>query len=143
MNGKEFIKAVKNIVKEKNISEDIVFDAMSLALQTAYKKNFNSKTNVRVDIDRETGDIKVFSYFYDVIIISGGRLVDELETIKKNYPNSISIGVISNKENKLTESEKNHFTEVNLDNYSNYDYRIDNSGSYEELKEYPHVLSPQ
>ena len=44
-----FIKAVKGIVEEKNISEDVVFEAMELALATAYKKNFGSKTNVRVD----------------------------------------------------------------------------------------------
>ena len=62
MNSKEFIKALNHIVEEKNISKDVVFEAMELALQTAYKKNFDSKTNVRVDINRETGDIKVFSY---------------------------------------------------------------------------------
>ena len=55
MNGKEFIKAVKNITAEKGISEDIVFDAMEQALITAYKKNFDSKTNVKVVINRETG----------------------------------------------------------------------------------------
>jgi len=62
MNSKEFIKALDHIVEEKNISKDVVFEAMELALQTAYKKNFDSKTNVRVDINRETGEIKVFSY---------------------------------------------------------------------------------
>jgi len=62
MNSKEFIKALDHIVEEKNISKDVIFEAMELALQTAYKKNFDSKTNVRVDINRETGDIKVFSY---------------------------------------------------------------------------------
>ena len=62
MNSKELIKAIDNLVAEKNISPDIVFEALQLALQTAYKKNFNSKTNVRVDINRETGDIKVYSY---------------------------------------------------------------------------------
>ncbi len=62
MNSKELIKAIDNLVAEKNISPDIVFEALQLALQTAYKKNFNSKTNVRVDINRETGDIKEYSY---------------------------------------------------------------------------------
>ena len=51
MNGKELIKALNTIVEEKNISADIIFEALELALQTAYKKNFNSKTNVRVDIN--------------------------------------------------------------------------------------------
>lgn len=93
-----------------------------------------NKIDPNLFINRTLEDIKVLSYFYDVIIISGGRLVEELETIKKNYPNAISIGVTSNKENNLTESEKNHFTETALDNYNNYDYVINNNDSYEVLK---------
>ena len=63
MNGKEFIKAVKMITEEKGISEDIVYEGMEQALLTAYKKNFKGKTNVKVEINRETGDIKVFTYY--------------------------------------------------------------------------------
>lgn len=78
MDNKAFIKALDNIVKEKNISSDVVFEAMQLALQTAYKKNFDSKTNVRVDIDRETGDIKVYSYLVVVPEIDEGTTeIDE------------------------------------------------------------------
>ena len=62
MNGKEFKKAVDNIVKEKGIDPEVVYEAMDLALTSAYKKNFHSKTNVKVLINRETGDIKVYSY---------------------------------------------------------------------------------
>ena len=62
MNGKEFIKAVDGIVKEKGIDREVVFESMELALATAYKKNFNSLTNSKIIIDRETGDIKVYSY---------------------------------------------------------------------------------
>ena len=61
MNSKEFLKAVDNIVKEKGIDREEVFEAMELALTSAYKKNFH-KTNVKVLINRETGDIKVYSY---------------------------------------------------------------------------------
>ncbi len=62
MNGKEFKKALDNIVKEKDIDPEIVYSAMELALTSAYKKNFNSKTNVKVLFDRATGEIKVYSY---------------------------------------------------------------------------------
>ena len=62
MNSKEFIKAVDTIVKEKKIDRELVFEAMELALATAYKKNFDSLTNSKIFIDRQTGDIKVFSY---------------------------------------------------------------------------------
>ena len=37
MNGKEFLKALDNIVKEKNIDKEVVYDAMELALTYAYK----------------------------------------------------------------------------------------------------------
>ena len=62
MNGAEFKKALDNIVLEKNIDPEVVYSAMELALTSAYKKNFKSKTNVKVLFDRETGDIKVYSY---------------------------------------------------------------------------------
>lgn len=35
MDNKEFIKALENIAKEKNISKDLIFEAMELAMQTA------------------------------------------------------------------------------------------------------------
>lgn len=63
MNSKEFIKALNYITEEKNISKDFVFDAMEQALATAYKKNFGSKTNVKVKMNRETGEIRVYSYY--------------------------------------------------------------------------------
>jgi N utilization substance protein A len=87
MNGKEFITAVKNITAEKGISEDIVFEGMEQALITAYKKNFNSKTNVRVNIDRKTGDIKVYSYLVVVDdYIDGDEIIDEEGNITYTEP---------------------------------------------------------
>ena len=79
MNSKELIKALDNLVEEKNISPDIVFEALQLALQTAYKKNFNSKTNVKVDINRDTGDIKVYSYLVVVDKYDDGKDVEDEE----------------------------------------------------------------
>ena len=87
MDGSEFIKAVKFITEEKGISEDIVFEGMEQALVTAYKKNFNSKTNVKVVINRETGDIKVYSYLIVVDdYIDGEEVVDEEGNITYTEP---------------------------------------------------------
>jgi len=62
MNGAEFKKALDALVKEKDISEEYILSAMELALTSAYKKNYNSLSNVRVNIDKDTGEIKVFSF---------------------------------------------------------------------------------
>ena len=62
MNSKELIKAIDTIVEEKGIDRDYIFESLELALATAYKKNFNSKTNVKIDINKDNGVIKVFSF---------------------------------------------------------------------------------
>lgn len=62
MNNKEFKAALQVLEKEKGISEDVIYEAMELALFSAYKKNYNSLSNVRVDIDREKGDIHIYSF---------------------------------------------------------------------------------
>jgi N utilization substance protein A len=78
MNGKEFIKALDNIIKEKGISEDIVYEAMEQGLTAAYKKNYGGSSNVRVDIDRKTGEFKVVRYYVVVDeYLEGDEVVDE------------------------------------------------------------------
>lgn len=62
MDIKEFKRAIEVLKQEKGIDEDTIYEAMELALTSAYKKNYNSLANVRVDINRENGEIKVFSY---------------------------------------------------------------------------------
>ena len=62
MENKKFKQAVDLLVKEKGIDEDTIYDAMELALTSAYKKNYNSLSNVRVEINRSTGEIHVYSY---------------------------------------------------------------------------------
>ena len=63
MDGKEFLKAVDLVVKEKHIDKEVIFEAMRNALTSAYKKNAKSKNNnVKVLINENNGDIKVYSY---------------------------------------------------------------------------------
>ncbi len=58
--NREFIKAVEELEKEKEISKDLLIEAIESALVSAYKKNYGTAQNVRVNIDREDGDIDVF-----------------------------------------------------------------------------------
>ena len=62
MDNKEFKKALKKLCEEKGMSEDYILDGLELALVSAYKKNYKSLTNVRPQINRDTYEIKLFSY---------------------------------------------------------------------------------
>jgi transcription termination/antitermination protein NusA len=59
--NKELFAALDSLEKEKGISKEILFEALEVALISAYKRNFQSAPAVRVSIDRDTGEIKVFS----------------------------------------------------------------------------------
>lgn len=60
--NKEFIQSLKEIVKEKGIDEDTLFKTIEDALVLAYKKNYGiNNPNVKVTMNRETGDIHVYS----------------------------------------------------------------------------------
>jgi len=61
----EFIEALKLIVKEKGIKEDLIFSTVEDALVSAYKKNYQQQgtksEEVKVTMNRETGEIHVYS----------------------------------------------------------------------------------
>ena len=90
MNSKEFLNAVKLVVKEKGIDEDVIYEAMELALSSAYRKNFNSRENVRVQIDRKKGDIKVFS-FLNVVEFDEEEGIDNRVIFIDNINHDISV----------------------------------------------------
>ncbi|HOB34500.1 MAG: transcription termination/antitermination protein NusA [Firmicutes bacterium] len=61
MDVAEFIEAVQQLEEEKGIPKEVLFEAVEAALVSAYKKNFCSLQNVRVELNQQTGAIKVFS----------------------------------------------------------------------------------
>ncbi len=69
--NKELFTAIAMLEKEKGISKEVLFEALEVALVSAYKRNFQSAPAVRVIIDRETGEIKVFSQL---------KVVEEVES---------------------------------------------------------------
>ncbi len=58
--NKDFIEAVEDLEREKHMSKDMLIEAIESALVSAYKKNYGTSQNVRVSIDRSSGDIDVF-----------------------------------------------------------------------------------
>jgi len=59
--GSELIEALNQVAREKGIDKEIIYEAIETSLVSACKKNFGSNQNVRVSIDRDTGDVKVYS----------------------------------------------------------------------------------
>lgn len=57
----DFIEALEQLGREKGIDKDTLLEAIEAALISGYKRNFNSAPNVRVDISRETGVVRVFA----------------------------------------------------------------------------------
>lgn len=55
----EFMNAINDLVEEKGIPKEMLIDAIESALISAYKKNYGTAQNVRVDIDEETGNVDV------------------------------------------------------------------------------------
>ncbi len=99
MDSKEFKKALDELVKEKEIDPEVIYSAMELALTSAYKKNFHSKTNVKVLFDRETGQIKVYSYL---------TVVPDDKMTKEEYEDAIfeSYAIDEDKDTKEEEEKE-------------------------------------
>lgn len=86
-------------------------------------------------IKRIIDDIKVLSYFVDVITISDARLPEELDELTKVYPNITKINIIRPEfDNNLNQKENMHRTETSLNNYKNYTFEIINDDTLEALE---------
>lgn len=82
----EFMLAFEALGKEKGIAPEILFDAIEAALISAYKRNFSSAQNVRVSLDRETGEIHVYARKTIVEQVEDDRLEISLADARKINP---------------------------------------------------------
>lgn len=71
----ELIEALDAIEKEKQISKDIILEAIENSLLAACKNQYGKSENIRVAINRETGEIQVFS---DHEVVADDMLEDEV-----------------------------------------------------------------
>jgi transcription termination/antitermination protein NusA len=57
----QLLDALTVLEKEKGIARDVIIEAIEAALVSAYKRNFNQAQNVRVDLNLDTGTMRVFA----------------------------------------------------------------------------------
>ena len=108
--------------KPRELLQTIGYDILQLKLK---KKDFL--------LDYLITTIEILDDYYDVGLITDGRLVHEIEVLKEKYPNIKTILLTNKKDNKLTNKEKNHQTEIDLDDYQDFDYIVENK-DMESLK---------
>lgn len=61
ISAKELLKAIDELYIEKGITKEYLIESLKLALETAYRKNYDSEETIVVDINEEKGDVKVFA----------------------------------------------------------------------------------
>ena len=61
IDSKELIIAMEELEKEKGIKKEYLLESIETALVTAYKRNFDSVENVKITMDKETGEIHVYA----------------------------------------------------------------------------------
>ncbi len=84
----ELIGALKELERDRGIAREILLEAIEAAIVSAYKRNYGSAQNVRVDIDGHTGEITVFSrktVVEEVADDSEEIALEEAQTIDPNY----------------------------------------------------------
>lgn len=83
----QLFDAIDFLEKDKGIDKDILLEALEAALISAYKKNFKSATNVRVDLDEQAGTMKVFARKTVVEEVEDNQQELSLEEAKNIDPN--------------------------------------------------------
>src|SRR2546426_11979020 len=57
----ELMKALEQIEEEKGIGKEVIIEAIEAALLSAYKKNYGaSAQNMRIEVDRDTGEMRAY-----------------------------------------------------------------------------------
>ena len=85
----EMLQVANNVAQEKNINQDDVFSAMEQALEKSARVKYGMERDIRVNIDRDNGDIKLQSFLKVVENFSEDEqsreiLLSDALKIKKN-----------------------------------------------------------
>jgi transcription termination/antitermination protein NusA len=83
---KGFMAAFRELGKEKGIAPEVLFDAIEAALISAYKRNFSSAQNVRVSLDRTTGEFHVYARKTIVETLENDIIEMSLDEVRQDNP---------------------------------------------------------
>lgn len=87
--GRELIKALDQLEKTNEISKEVLLEAIENSLFVACKDQFGKSDNIKVSIDRETGDVTVYSEKLVVEEVTDKIMEIQLEEAKKTFPTAV------------------------------------------------------
>src|SRR5881275_2010814 len=74
--SREVLLLVDALAREKNVDKEVVFGALEFALAQATKKRYEGEVDIRVSIDRDTGEFETFRRWHVVPDEAGLQLPD-------------------------------------------------------------------
>ena len=75
--SREILLLVDALAREKNVDKEVVFGALEFALAQATKKRYEGDVDIRVSIDRDTGEFETFRRWHVVPDEAGLQLPDQ------------------------------------------------------------------
>ncbi len=82
----EFAMAINQICSERNLPQEVIFEAIESALVSAYKRNYGSAPNIKATIDFGTGEPHVWEERIVVAEVEDDRFEVSLEEARKADP---------------------------------------------------------
>lgn len=161
----DFISAVQELGKEKGIEPELLFTAVEEALVAAYKKNYGSDQNVKVDLNRENGEFHVFAQRtvvegetnkFGEISLEDARAIDaryeiddivEVEVTPRNFGRIAAQNAKQVVVQRIREAERGmvyeRFSGREQDIVTGVIQRVENGNVYIELGKVEAVLNPK
>ncbi len=115
--NKELMEALNVLEREKDISKDVILEAIENSLLTAYKVHYGKSDNVTINIDHQTGDYKILAAKQVVEVVEDRAMQISLEDawkISKKYQldDVVSVEVKSKEFGRIaTQNAKNIITQ--------------------------------
>ncbi|MGL4650418.1 MAG: transcription termination factor NusA [Caldilineaceae bacterium] len=84
--SKALIAGITQVASDKGLDKEVIFDAIEAALVSAYKRNYGAVSNVSAEVDRTTGDMRVFAEREVVEDVMNERTEIALDDARKQEP---------------------------------------------------------
>ncbi|MBR0132717.1 MAG: transcription termination/antitermination protein NusA [Lachnospiraceae bacterium] len=90
--ARELIEALNALEKEKNISKDVLFEAIEnailMACKNQYKDTENRDANFKVIVDRETGSVKAYIEYEVVDEVENPQTQITVDAVNARFPDT-------------------------------------------------------